>query len=123
MAGPIPGGSGGTIAYITGLYDEIIDRVSRFRRHPDGWLRNLYFLLPIAAVVGLVLMARLIGYLFRHHSGVTHAVIGGLVIGSVIVIWPWKTDWTGQLVGIGVGLVCALVPVWIQNAHLRRQRS
>jgi len=256
MADPIPGVSGGTVAYVTGLYDPIIDRISRFRSHPDGWRRNILFLLPIVvglllgiflfahlvdwalhrfpdltlqcfvglvfggllvlrdqgklllkgrsgvlsmafaaaialvfafaprpelnepirepdflqgvfifasgaaaasamllpgvsgsmlhlligsystyiaaikeinggvlaifiagALVGIAVMAKAIGWLFRHHFQLTQSLIGGLVIGSMFAIWPWQLDMPGQFKGVGVAAIAAVLPWLIHRAR------
>jgi putative membrane protein len=88
MADPIPGVSGGTIAYITGLYDQIIDRVSRFRSHPDGWRRNVLFLLPIllGLLLGIFLFAHLVDWALQRFPNQTLQCFVGLVLGGLLVL-------------------------------------
>lgn len=82
MANIIPGVSGGTIAVITGIYDEMVDAFGNFLK--GGWRRNLFFLVPVVAgvLVGNVALARLIGYLFDVAPGPTNFGFIGLILGS-----------------------------------------
>ncbi|SIQ25701.1 putative membrane protein [Alkalispirochaeta americana] len=80
----IPGVSGGTIAVITGIYDELIDAFGNFFGSPGGWRKNLLFLLPLVGgvLVGSVLFARMLGVLLVHAPGPTTFGFIGLILGS-----------------------------------------
>lgn len=88
IADPIPGVSGGTIAYLTGMYDEIIARTSQFFSHPDGWLANAKFLLPIVVglLIGIFGFAHLLAWLLTHYPQLTQQAFVGLVIGSLLAM-------------------------------------
>lgn len=84
MANIIPGVSGGTIAVITGVYDELVDAFGNFFSSEGGWRRNLFFLTPvvIGILIGNVALARVIGYLFEVAPGPTNFGFIGLILGS-----------------------------------------
>ncbi|TVR54300.1 MAG: DUF368 domain-containing protein, partial [Spirochaetaceae bacterium] len=84
MANIIPGVSGGTIAVVTGVYDELVDAFGNFFSSEGGWRRNLFFLTPvvIGILIGNVALARLIGYLFEVAPGPTNFGFIGLILGS-----------------------------------------
>ncbi len=84
MANIIPGVSGGTIAVITGIYDELVDAFGNFFRSEGGWRRNLYFLLPVVGgiLVGNIALARLVGFLLETAPGPTNFAFIGLILGS-----------------------------------------
>ncbi|POQ99118.1 hypothetical protein AU468_10920 [Alkalispirochaeta sphaeroplastigenens] len=84
MANIIPGVSGGTIAVITGIYDELIDAFGNFFGRPPGWRRNLLFLVPVVGgiLAGSVLFARLLGLLLDSAPGPTTFGFIGLILGS-----------------------------------------
>ena len=84
MANIIPGVSGGTIAVVTGVYDELVDAFGNFFRSEGGWRRNLFFLTPvvIGILIGNVALARVIGYLFEVAPGPTNFGFIGLILGS-----------------------------------------
>jgi putative membrane protein len=84
LANIIPGVSGGTIAVVTGLYDELVDAFGNFFRGEGGWKRNLLFLLPVVAgiLAGNVAFARLIGFLLESFPEATTFGFIGLILGS-----------------------------------------
>lgn len=82
-ANTIPGVSGGTIAVITRLYDDLIASVGGFFR--TGWKRNVRFLLPIllGVAVGIGVVAQGIDYLLVTFPLQTAFFFMGLILGSV----------------------------------------
>lgn len=46
----------------------------------------------IGSFVGLVTLSKLIKYLFKKHQTKTTAIIGAFIIGSIGIIWPWRTQ-------------------------------
>ncbi|NQZ76791.1 MAG: DUF368 domain-containing protein [Ekhidna sp.] len=79
----LPGLSGSYILLLMGNYVLVLKAISNLR---------IMILLPMAigCVVGLVLLSRLLSYLFREFKDATIAVLSGFVAGSLLIIWPWK---------------------------------
>lgn len=77
----IPGVSGGTIAFILGIYDELLASISGF--FSRDWKKNIGFLLPLAIGMGLTLLlfSRVIEYLLKNYHAQTQFFFLGLVIG------------------------------------------
>ena len=82
-ANTIPGVSGGTIAVITRLYDELIASVSGFFR--TGWKKNTAFLVPVimGVVAGIVLFASVVDFFLVSYPAQTAFFFMGLILGSV----------------------------------------
>lgn len=77
----IPGVSGGTIAFILGIYDELLASISGvFSRN---WKKHIGFLIPLAIGMGgaLLLFSRVIEYLLGNYFEQTQFFFLGLVIG------------------------------------------
>ncbi|MBM7554355.1 DUF368 domain-containing protein [Thalassobacillus pellis] len=77
----IPGVSGGTIAVVLGIYDRLIEAINGvFSRK---WKEQLGFLIPLLLGVGtaILLLSRLIEWLFHHYPGPTKFFFLGLIIG------------------------------------------
>lgn len=77
----IPGVSGGTIAFILGIYDRFLLAISGiFSR---DWRRQLGFLLPLGLGMGFAILAfsRVIDYLLEYHYEPTQFFFLGLIIG------------------------------------------
>lgn len=85
IANIIPGVSGGTIAVITGLYDELVDAFGNFFTSDGGWKRNLLFLAPVIVgiLAGNIFFARVIGWLLERAPGATTWGFIGLIMGSI----------------------------------------
>ncbi|UOR10359.1 DUF368 domain-containing protein [Halobacillus amylolyticus] len=87
----VPGVSGGTIAVVLGIYDQLIEAINGF--FSKEWKRHLKFLLPLGIGVGtsILLLANLIEWLFEHHPGPTKFFFLGLIIG-ILPYLTYKAD-------------------------------
>jgi uncharacterized membrane protein len=45
----------------------------------------------LGSVVGLVSFSHILNYILKHYKNITLATIAGFIIGSLGVVWPWKT--------------------------------
>ncbi|MCZ6890671.1 MAG: DUF368 domain-containing protein [Gammaproteobacteria bacterium] len=119
----VPGVSGGTIAFITGIYDELVASLASFSHRSLGVLinsgfsgfwraHNLSFLsiLALGMLVSVLAFARLMDYLFVHHALYVWGFFFGLVAASVVNIgvqvrlrWLLTLGLVGVLVGWYVG--------------------
>ncbi|WP_136068777.1 DUF368 domain-containing protein [Modicisalibacter radicis] len=124
-ADAVPGVSGGTIAFVTGIYEELIDTIRRFG--PAGyaaWRRdglrglaehlNLAFLIPLLLGIGasLVSIAHLVTYLMDNQPLLLNAFFFGLVLASAVVVTRhingWRL-WHVLLLALGM-LLAQLLP-------------
>jgi len=85
----LPGISGSFLLLLMGGYIDILKAVSS---------RDFPVLIAFAAgcIVGIALFSRLINYLLKKWHDLTMGFLVGLVVGSLWMIWPFKTS---QLVG------------------------
>lgn len=126
----IPGVSGGTIAFITGIYDEFVGSIARIdssavRMLLKGQFRNFWkhingsFLLSLVAGIGasVVSLAGLMQMLLRDFPIQTWAFFFGLIVASSLFILRGISGWRireGLLLLLGVilgAVVCTLTPV------------
>lgn len=131
----IPGVSGGTIAFITGIYDEFVGSIARIdseavRMLFKGKIRDFWkhingtFLLSVAAGIGIsvIALAGLMQMLLNNHPIQTWAFFFGLIVASSIFILRGISGWKlreALLVVIGVVLgvtVCTLSPTQTPDA-------
>lgn len=77
----IPGVSGGTIAVLLGIYDRLIAAINGLMSR--DWKKQLGFLIPlgIGVAAAVLLLAKLIEWLFEHYPGPTQFFFLGLIIG------------------------------------------
>lgn len=123
----VPGVSGGTIAFITGIYEELIDSI---RSVDLGALKVLHqrgiaacwrhingtFLLSVLAGIGIsvVSLARIIRYCLDHYPILLSSCFLGLVCASILFVARQMTGWNGRtyialVVGAAIALVISLV--------------
>ncbi|CAA0107744.1 DUF368 domain-containing protein [Zhongshania aliphaticivorans] len=95
----LPGISGSFILLLLGMYKPVIDAVKHI---------ELVSLLCFVAGcgVGLMLFVRVLSWLMHHHRPPLLAVLTGILLGSLTIIWPWKFDAHGHL------LSESLAPGW-----------
>lgn len=77
----IPGVSGGTVAFVLGIYDELLAAFGGiFSRQ---WRRHVAFLLPLGLGMGTALLAfsRLISYMLQNYFIPTQMFFLGLIVG------------------------------------------
>lgn len=111
----IPGISGSLLLVMMGAYSPILQMVSRISSR-TGELSFLYTSLglsifTVGMILGILLSTRLINWLIKHHKTNTMAFILGLVICSILPIWPAgiSTDMHGLLIHGGVILSGAVI--------------
>lgn len=77
----VPGVSGGTIAVVLGIYDQLIGSINGLAS--KEWKKHLGFLVPlgIGVLTAIFLLAGLIEWLFEHYPGPTQFAFLGLIIG------------------------------------------
>jgi len=80
----LPGLSGSFVLILMGNY-----RLIMLEAIPD---RNLKIILAvgIGAVIGFVILSRIISYLLAKHESKTISGLTGFILGSLVIIWPWK---------------------------------
>ncbi|MBP5978836.1 MAG: DUF368 domain-containing protein [Halomonas sp.] len=120
-ADAVPGVSGGTIAFVTGIYEELLDTIKQFSPralvvwHRNGWRAlfqhlNLAFLIPLLMGVGisLVSVAHLALWLMEEHPLLLDGFFFGLVAASALVVGQAGKRWRFWfVVPLLVGLVLA----------------
>jgi putative membrane protein len=108
----VPGVSGGTIAFICGIYERLLNGIKSFdlttlrllyKRDIKGiWNRvpfPFFISLGLGLIVALVSGAKLLEYLLVHHPAELWSFFFGLVLGSIVLLarrtWVWRpADWT-----------------------------
>ena len=89
----LPGLSGSYILLLMGNYALVLGAISGF---------DFRILLPIliGVIVGLLMLSRLLDWLFKKFRDATIATLTGFVAGSLLIIWPWKNPVTQNFDGI-----------------------
>lgn len=121
MADVVPGVSGGTIAFISGIYGRLIAAIRRFDltalrllargriaelwRHVDG-----AFLLPVLGGVAVAVfsLARLMTYLLEHHPIGVWSFFFGLIVASALLVAREVGRWNAAAaIALAAGIALA----------------
>jgi putative membrane protein len=86
----LPGISGAFVLVLLGKYQTILSALNHGQF-------DVIALVGIGAIVGLVSVAQILGWLFSHHHDVTVAALTGFMVGSLRKVWPWKETVTTYL--------------------------
>lgn len=123
----VPGVSGGTIAFITGIYEELLSTIANINLDTlkalktDGlkgfWKAiNGSFLLPLMAgiAISIVSLAHVVTYAIEHHPLLVWGFFFGLIIASIIMIGKTIHKWNltyviSLILGAGVAFWITLM--------------
>tara|TARA_B100000508_G_scaffold130740_1_gene118339 strand:+ start:48179 stop:49108 length:930 start_codon:yes stop_codon:yes gene_type:complete len=117
----IPGVSGGTIAFITGIYEELIsslgninfgalkvwkkDGFGSFWKHING---NFFVALFLGIGISVASLAKLVTYLLEHYPVLLWSFFFGLVLSSAILVLRTIKQWNAVvLIGLLIGTAVA----------------
>ncbi|MEM1441280.1 MAG: DUF368 domain-containing protein [Verrucomicrobiota bacterium] len=90
----IPGLSGSFVLLLLGNYELVmLDSVAGLKTL-DGEAFRILIPVGIGAVIGLVLLSRLLAWIFDTYHDHAVALLTGFVAGSLLIIWPWKKEKT-----------------------------
>ncbi|MEC5424671.1 DUF368 domain-containing protein [Virgibacillus sp. C22-A2] len=102
----LPGISGALILVIAGVYPTVISAISNLKL-------DVIAVTGIGIVLGIVVMSKIVNFFLINYRAGTFAVVIGLVIGSIIVVFPgWPNETALVLVSIvafAAGLFAAYV--------------
>ena len=129
-ANVIPGVSGGTVAFITGIYERLINAITGFgietmkhllRKEFRAFAEKVdfWFLLWLGsgAVISIVSLAKLLGYLFDYYAVMVWAFFFGLILASIIFVGKQVKRWSlGAIIGCLIGAAVAVAVAFLKPA-------
>lgn len=132
-ADAVPGVSGGTIAFISGIYEELIETISNINLSlfkvlkRDGILAfwkalngSFLFALLIGIVVSFITFMRLAKYLIEYHPVLIWSFFFGLIIASIYFVGKQIKKWhlgsiSALIIGAVVAYAITLIPSSANN--------
>ncbi len=117
----VPGVSGGTIAFITGIYEELISTIDNINLgllktwRNDGFKTfwkalNGNFLLSLftGIIISILSLANLMKYLLEHQPVITWSFFFGLILGSAWLIGKSEKGWKRkEYIALAIGTTIA----------------
>lgn len=90
----LPGLSGSFVLIIMGNYALILGAITTL---------DMSIILPMAlgCIVGLIVFSHVLAWVFKHYHDHTLALMTGFVVGSLVIIWPWKNAEIEQVARVG----------------------
>jgi len=87
----LPGISGSYVLLILGLYDLVIGSLSIGAVREDFW-HTVRVIGPVVvgAALGIGLLSNVLKWFLNRHSAVCHGALLGLLLGSVLGLWPFQ---------------------------------
>jgi len=121
IAEVIPGVSGGTIAFITGIYETLLNSIKAFSLalltdFKNGGFKAVWskingnFLVSLMSgmVLGFLVGLFLIGYLLENHPVLVWSFFFGLIIASAVYVAKQITKWRViEIIGLVIGAIFA----------------
>ena len=135
VADLVPGVSGGTIAFISGIYDPLLESLSALSGDGLGHLKRLHWKRAWEAINGPFLMALGLGiimaiftlaaplhWLLANEPTLLRSFFMGLVVASIPLVGKhiqnWRTDtWLWALVGSAAAWWLTSLPPLVQTDH------
>ncbi|WP_233710181.1 DUF368 domain-containing protein [Pseudomaricurvus albidus] len=128
----IPGVSGGTIAFITGIYTELIDSLRRcdhqavkclFQQGFPAMWRHINGTFLVAVFGGILFsifsLAKLMSYWLESQPILVWSLFFGLILASSVLLLRQVTGWNPARVSLVLlGIVLALAVTWLKPTHL-----
>lgn len=132
----VPGVSGGTIAFITGIYDELLgsinninikalkvlkaDGLKSFWNHING---NFLLFLFLGIGISIASLAKLIAYLMKEHEIALWSFFMGLVAASIVYVAKQVTKWNVStivsfIIGTAIAYFITILPPMQQSGEL-----
>jgi len=121
VANIIPGVSGGTIAVVFGIYEELMQALGNFLSDKDKRWQYIKFLAVLfsGALVSIVSLARVLSWSFENYPLPTVYFFLGLIIGSIPIVIKSHPDMRPTLtrsIAFLLGLVAVIILSLIQTA-------
>jgi putative membrane protein len=122
VANVIPGVSGGTIALITGIYEELIDSLKSFDKKALKYIlsfkinkfidyTNLYFIIAVfgGSIFSVFSIANLFKFLFSNYPLFIWSFFFGLIIASIFFVGKKINKWDkSSVIALVIGITIAL---------------
>ncbi len=122
----VPGVSGGTIAFISGIYEELIESINKinlnalkilkseglksFWKHING---TFFLFLFAGIIISVASLAKIVTYLLDSHPILIWSFFFGLIVASVILIGKTIKRWSVGV--IGVLLIGVIIAFYISS--------
>lgn len=109
VANVIPGVSGGTMAVVFGIYDELIGIISfNIKKLLSKW--KFWLPLAVGMGIGIIAFSKLVTFLFENFPVQTQYFFAGIVLGSIpLILKRTKLGFAKENLGNWIAALCGFV--------------
>lgn len=86
----LPGISGSFILLLLGKYEYMLTAISELKL-------GIIAIFAIGAIIGLTSFSRLLSWLLKRYYNLTISILAGIMIGSLVKVWPWQHQLDGSI--------------------------
>lgn len=129
-ANVVPGVSGGTIALITGIFEQLIDAIKsvnlqaakllftgKFKAFAQHIHLNFLIAVFIGIIVSILSIAKLFGFLLEHYPVYIYSTFFGLILASIYFVGKTINKWnTSVIISFIVGTTIAVLLTLLEPA-------
>lgn len=108
-----PGVSSSFFLLCLGIYDKIIILILNPFLIFKSFL--IYFPFLLGSIIGLIIFAKLIGYLMNNYYELVYSIILGIIISSIVILFPNFTFDVKNIIGFTLMIIIFLL--FINNKH------
>jgi len=112
----IPGISGTALLMIIGTYENIISSISNLT-NISITIKNLNILIPytIGMILGIIVVVKIMDYLFKHHKEKTMSFIIGISLSSIIILIMKTIIYPFNIKNLLIGIIMLILGYFIGN--------
>jgi len=103
----LPGISGSFLLLVIGVYGAVISNIKTFFSSPGMGSFLFLSVFGMGCASGLVVFVRILKFLFERYKDRTLYFLIGLILGSIVVLWPFKTFPERSAGKMKIGIVSA----------------
>ena len=125
----VPGVSGGTIAFISGIYEELIDSINKINLNSLKIIKNeglssfwkyingtFFVFLFSGILISVFTLAKIVTYLLETHAVVLWSFFFGLILASIWLVGKTIKEWTPTvIISLLIGAAIAFFIASIQT--------
>ena len=86
----LPGISGSFILLLLGMYTVIVPLVKSLLTDFSFASFKIVLVFALGCLTGLLAFSKILKYAFTHYKNSTLSILSGIMLGSLIKIWPWR---------------------------------
>ena len=120
IANIIPGVSGGTIAVVFGIFEELMEALGNFITDKENRWKYIRFLVTVfgGAIITIIIFARVLTWAFENYTLMTVYFFLGLILGSIPVVVKSHKDMSisiSRIISFSISFIVVIILALLQT--------